>query len=76
MPTFGTTFQTKARLGVPRQSWWLGLALAISAIERIEHSWAKRESRRALLRFSDYQLKDIGISRADAFREGSRPFWR
>lgn len=29
----------------------------------------------ALLEMTDDQLKDIGISRADAFREGMRPFF-
>lgn len=35
-----------------------------------------RRQRRALLGLSDAMLKDIGISRADAFREGTKPFWR
>jgi uncharacterized protein YjiS (DUF1127 family) len=34
-----------------------------------------RRQRRALLALSDQLLKDIGISRADAIREASRPFW-
>lgn len=33
-------------------------------------------SRQRLLTLSDHQLKDIGLSRADAQREGSKPFWR
>ena len=39
--------------------------------DRIE----KRRSRQALLELSDYQLKDIGLSRADAFNEARRRFW-
>jgi uncharacterized protein YjiS (DUF1127 family) len=35
-----------------------------------------RRQRRALLGLSDAMLKDIGISRADACREGLKPFWR
>jgi uncharacterized protein YjiS (DUF1127 family) len=31
--------------------------------------------RRALLGMSDAALKDIGLSRADAFREGARSLW-
>jgi len=31
--------------------------------------------RRALLRLDQRMLKDIGISRADAVHEASRPFW-
>jgi len=36
----------------------------------------RREQRRALLNLSDPMLKDIGLSRADAWAEGSKPFWR
>jgi uncharacterized protein YjiS (DUF1127 family) len=32
--------------------------------------------RRHLLALSDDMLKDIGVSRADAEHEGSKPFWR
>jgi uncharacterized protein YjiS (DUF1127 family) len=35
----------------------------------------RRRSRLALLEINDSQLKDIGISRCDAYREGLRPFW-
>jgi uncharacterized protein YjiS (DUF1127 family) len=35
----------------------------------------KHRTRRLLLEMSDAQLKDIGISRADAYREARRPFW-
>jgi uncharacterized protein YjiS (DUF1127 family) len=40
-------------------------------------TWRARAlSRRDLAQFSDYTLKDIGISRADVYRESSKPFWR
>ncbi|MDX8478847.1 DUF1127 domain-containing protein [Mesorhizobium sp. VK24D] len=35
----------------------------------------RRRSRLALLEMTDEQLKDIGVSRCDAHREGIRPFW-
>ena len=39
--------------------------------------WAERHrQRRALLELSDSLLKDIGISYADAWQEGRKPFWR
>lgn len=39
--------------------------------------WLERSrSRRALAAFDDHQLRDIGISRADAWRESSKRFWR
>jgi len=46
--------------------------LAVGLIDRMLE---RRRSRLALLEMSDDQLKDIGISRSDAFREGLRPFW-
>lgn len=36
----------------------------------------RRRQRRALLGLNDDLLKDIGVSRADAFREATKPFWR
>lgn len=33
-------------------------------------------SRRQLLSLSRQQLKDIGLSRADAVNEATKPFWR
>lgn len=33
-------------------------------------------SRRQLLTLAPDQLKDIGLSRADALREGKLPFWK
>jgi uncharacterized protein YjiS (DUF1127 family) len=36
----------------------------------------RRRQRRALLELNDHLLKDIGIGRGDAYREGSKPFWR
>jgi len=41
----------------------------------IDRLMARRRSRLALLEMTDEQLKDIGISRADAYREGTRLFW-
>jgi len=35
----------------------------------------KRRSRDALTQLSDEQLRDIGLTRADAWREGNRSFW-
>jgi uncharacterized protein YjiS (DUF1127 family) len=39
--------------------------------ERLE----KRRSRGLLLELTDYQLKDIGVTRGQAIHEARRPFW-
>jgi uncharacterized protein YjiS (DUF1127 family) len=39
--------------------------------------WLERaRSRRALRELDAYRLADIGLSRHDALREASKPFWR
>ena len=69
---------------------WIGQAERPSArptyVRRLMHmvrsltTWIaglleRRRSRLALLEMTDEQLKDIGVSRCDAHREGLRPFW-
>jgi uncharacterized protein YjiS (DUF1127 family) len=49
--------------------------LATAIVEKLAAMGDRHRTRRLLLEMSDAQLKDIGISRADAYREGSRPFW-
>jgi uncharacterized protein YjiS (DUF1127 family) len=47
----------------------------LSLVERLE-LWAQRRRQRLdLLAASESQLKDIGLSRADATREADKPFW-
>ena len=41
----------------------------------IEGAVERRRSRLALMELTDVQLKDIGISRSEAYREANRPFW-
>ena len=36
----------------------------------------RNRTRRRLLALDDRLLKDIGLSRADALREGQKPFWK
>ncbi|MFL5336549.1 MAG: DUF1127 domain-containing protein [Geminicoccaceae bacterium] len=49
------------------------LGSLFGALER----WSeRRRQRRALLQLDDKLLKDIGLSYADAWQEGSKPFWR
>jgi uncharacterized protein YjiS (DUF1127 family) len=45
-------------------------------VERF-HGWRERSrSRRDLMRLTEYQLKDIGLSRQDAEAEWQKPFWQ
>lgn len=37
--------------------------------------WRRLSTRRALLRLTDEQLRDIGLTRDEANREAYRPFW-
>ena len=40
-------------------------------------AWRERNrQRRTLANLPDYMLKDIGVSRVDAWREAGKPFWR
>jgi uncharacterized protein YjiS (DUF1127 family) len=50
-------------------------SVLLRVISMIEMAVERRRSRHALMELSDLQLKDIGISRSDAFREANRPFW-
>jgi uncharacterized protein YjiS (DUF1127 family) len=46
-----------------------------STVGRWELFCRRLATRRALLTLSDEQLKDVGLSRAQAQREALRPFW-
>lgn len=49
----------------------------IARVLRLLSIWySTAKQRRALLQLSDDQLKDIGISRADAIHEAGKPFWK
>lgn len=52
------------------------VVLVLKSIARqIDRMLERRRSRLALLEMTDEQLKDIGVSRCDAHREGIRPLW-
>ena len=46
-----------------------------SVVAWLDRQLEKRRSRMALLDVSDELLKDIGLSRSDAYREAGRRFW-
>lgn len=50
--------------------------LLVDLVAMFERWLERRRERRALLRMSEGMLKDIGISAADAWQEGEKPFWR
>ncbi|MBZ0163691.1 MAG: DUF1127 domain-containing protein [Notoacmeibacter sp.] len=53
------------------------IGYSVTGLARLISRWGERHrTRRALLALNDDQLKDIGISRADAHREGTTSFWR
>jgi len=47
----------------------------LQMIGRLPTAYRIYRERRALLSLSDRGLKDIGLSRADAYREATRPWW-
>jgi len=51
------------------------VAWLLRAIELVLDWQEVARQRRALLTLDERLLKDIGITRADAEREASRPFW-
>jgi uncharacterized protein YjiS (DUF1127 family) len=50
---------------------------ATSRFTRYRHTIARSRQRRALrdIATDDHLLKDIGVSRQEAFREANKPFW-
>jgi uncharacterized protein YjiS (DUF1127 family) len=50
-------------------------AWLLRAIEQVLGWQEVARQRRSLLELDERLLKDIGITRADALREASRPFW-
>lgn len=71
MDTISTIDQRASRQRLLGNIWQLSM-IAIGLYDRIAE---RHRSRVALLELNDAQLKDIGLSRADAWREGVRPFW-
>ena len=49
----------------------------VSVLKRsLKRWWQNYRSRRQLEMLSYYELKDIGVSRAEALEEAKKPFWR
>lgn len=64
-----------------RRAWQLLQAvrcrIALSTILSIVLDWRERgRSRRVLATLDDHLLRDVGLSRADAWQESRKPFWK
>lgn len=60
-----------------RPSWYKGLhRLIVSAVDWLAICYDRSRERQALLALDDHLLRDIGLSRADVWDEGRKPFWR
>ena len=69
MSTFSTSRVAAMRFSGSRGSTIMRI------VSMIELAVQRRRSRLALMELTDAQLKDIGISRSEAYREANRPFW-
>ncbi len=66
-PLFNTLFNVLAR----------STRMAMSTFGNTTRHWYRNYKTRAqLARLPDYILKDVGLKRAEAIRESSKPFWR
>jgi uncharacterized protein YjiS (DUF1127 family) len=57
---------------------WLELALVrAKALRRLLRQWQERSTgRQELMRLTDSDLRDIGVSRSEAEAEAAKPFWQ
>lgn len=55
---------------------WRVNDLVIGTCDTLALWRSRRRDRRQLLSLDDHMLRDIGLSRADAFELANRPFWR
>jgi uncharacterized protein YjiS (DUF1127 family) len=66
-PTYGSPIDLAALRPAFRIRWLLEIAARLHARQR---------QRRALRELDARLLRDIGLTRQEALREGSKPFWR
>lgn len=73
----GSTFREKPARGSSAAATARPKQPALQRLVLLIRLWIERSrQRRELAALSDYQLRDIGLSRADAHWEYSKPFWR
>ncbi|MBB4168996.1 DUF1127 domain-containing protein [Rhizobium sp. BK538] len=73
MTTIRMTYSRKRRYHRPLSLTGICFS-AVSLLEQLIWQREKRRSRVALLALTDEQLKDLALSRADAYREMKRRF--
>ena len=79
MDTITRTAANGARSSFGRALRAVGLGLLVTpghTLMLLEYWAVRANQRRNLIDLPDHLLKDIGISRAEAEREGGKPFWR
>ena len=79
MDTITRTAASGARNSFGRMLRAVGLGLLVApghTLMLLEYWAVRANQRRNLIDLPDHLLKDIGISRAEAEREGGKPFWR
>ncbi|WP_022963990.1 DUF1127 domain-containing protein [Halopseudomonas pelagia] len=59
----------------PRRLTGQAKALMLAVVRRVQRWQRLAYERRLLGSLDQHQLRDIGISRAEAQRESARPFW-
>lgn len=69
-----STFTT-SRTDISMRSSAPRVSTLLRVVSMIEGAIERRRSRLALMELTDVQLKDIGVSRSEAYREANRPFW-
>ena len=61
----------------PYDSGFSRLRLLVAAVQYLAAEWRQRARGRMMLsQLSDRDLRDIGITRAEAAHESAKPFWR
>ncbi len=68
-----TTIQSTSPLESRSSETRLGQLLR--AVRQLPTAYRIYCERQELMGLSEHTLKDIGLSRADAYREANRPFW-
>jgi uncharacterized protein YjiS (DUF1127 family) len=61
------------RLAIRQQA---GFGHTLGFVKTLMRRYKDRRELNDLLRLSDYQLKDIGLTRGDIQRESIKPFWK